>query len=74
MQGQQQKGLDSDYQQFLEQRNYPKQQLGVMGDALQRGFGSQSMQSQPGASGASQLFGGALTGAALYNLLFGPPP
>ena len=73
MQGQQQRGIDSDYQQFLDQRNYPQQQLGVMGDALQRSFGSQTTQSQPGASGASQLFGGAITGAGLYNLLFGAP-
>ena len=74
MQAQQQRGLDSNYQQFLDQRNYPQQQLDVMGGALQRSFGSQTTQSQPGASTASQLFGGAITGAGLYNLLFGKQP
>ena len=72
-QAQNQKALDADYTQFLDQRNYPQQQLDTMGTALGRSYGQNTTQSQPGASTASQLFGGAVTGAGLYNLLFGKP-
>lgn len=70
IQGQNQKQLDSGYQQFLEARNYPQTQLDIMGNALGRSYGQTSTSTQPGPSTASQLAGGALTGAALYNLLF----
>jgi hypothetical protein len=72
-QTQNQKALDADYTQFLDQRQYPQQQLDTMGTALQRSYGQNTTTSQPGASTASQLFGGAVTGAGLYNLLFGKP-
>lgn len=72
-QAQNQKYLDADYSQFLDQRNYPQQQLDTMGTALGRSYGQNTTQTQPGASTASQLFGGAVTGAGLYNLLFGKP-
>ena len=72
-QQQDQRGLDSGYQQFLQARDYPKQQLDVMGRALQQSYGTNTTNTQPGPSGASQLFGGAITGAGLYNLMFGKP-
>ena len=70
-QGQQQKLLDAGYQQYLDARQYPQQQLGVFGQALGQAVGNQGTQTstQPGASTASQLVGGALTGSMLYNLL-----
>lgn len=72
-QGQNQKLLDSGYQQFLDSRNYPAQQLDIFGNALTRAVGNQGTQTstQPGPSTGSQIVGGALTGAGLYNLLFG---
>ena len=70
--GQQQKQLDSNYQQFLDSRNYPQQQLDTFGKALGAlNYGSQSTNTQPGPSTGAQLAGGAITGAALYNMLFG---
>jgi hypothetical protein len=70
-QGQQQKVMDAGYQQYLDARQYPQQQLGVFGQALGQAVGNQgtTTQTQPGASGASQLFGGAILGSQLYNLL-----
>jgi hypothetical protein len=70
-QGQNQKLLDNQYAQFLESRQYPMQQLDVMGNALGRSYGQTNTTTQPGASTGSQIVGGALTGAGLYNLLFG---
>ena len=71
-QTQNQKALDNNYSQFLESRAYPQQQLDVFGNALGKlNWGSQQTQTQPGASTGATLAGGALTGAALYNMLFG---
>jgi hypothetical protein len=47
------------------------QQLDVMGNALGRSYGQTNTTTQPGPSTGSQIVGGALTGAGLYNLLFG---
>ncbi len=69
-QGQNQRMLDSAYQQFLESRAFPQQQLDIMGQALGRSYGQTNTTTQPGPSTASQMFGGALTGLGLYNLLF----
>ena len=70
LQAQQQKVNDANLGQFNQSRLYPQQQLDVMGNALSHSYGQQSSTTQPGASTASQVAGGALTGAALYNLLF----
>jgi len=70
-QQQNQRLLDNQYSQFLESRNYPQQQLDIMGNALGRSYGQTNTTTQPGPSTGSQLVGGALTGAGLYNLLFG---
>ena len=70
-QGQQQREMDAGYAQYLDARQYPQQQLGVFGQALGQAVGNQGTQTstQPGASGASQLFGGAILGSQLYKLL-----
>lgn len=70
-QTQNQRLLDAGYQQYLDARQYPQQQLGVFGNALQQAVGNQgtTTQTQPGASPLSQVLGGAITGSALYNLL-----
>jgi hypothetical protein len=70
-QGQNQRLLDNQYMQFLESRNFPREQLDVMGNALGRSYGQTNTTTQPGASTGSQIVGGALTGAGLYNLLLG---
>lgn len=69
-QTQQQKVNDADYQQYLRQMQYPQQQLDIMRSAL-GGVNFGNTTTTPGPSTASQLVGGALTGASLYNLLFG---
>jgi hypothetical protein len=71
-QQQQQQQLNSGYQQFLDSRNYPQQQLDVFGKALgAMNYGQQRSETQPGASTAAQLAGGALGGVTLYNLFSG---
>ena len=72
-QAQDQRYLTDAYQRFQQSQQYPQQQLDIMGNAIGRAVGNQGTQttSQPGPSTASQLLGGALTGASLYNLLFG---
>lgn len=72
LQTQNQRLLDDSYNRFLESRNYPQQQLDVMRNALGGvNFGNTQTQTGPGTSTASSLLGGALTGASLYNMLFG---
>jgi hypothetical protein len=70
-QNQNQRQMDAGYQQYLDARQYPQQQLGVFGQALGQAVGNQgtTTQTQPGASTGSQLLGGAITGSMLYNLL-----
>jgi hypothetical protein len=70
-QNQNQRQMDAGYQQYLDARQYPQQQLGVFGQALGQAVGNQgtTTQTQPGASTGAQLLGGAITGSMLYNLL-----
>ena len=70
-QGQDQKLLDNAYSQFLESRQYPQQQLDVLGNALGRSYGQTNTQTTPGTSTGANLVGGLATGAGLYNMLFG---
>lgn len=70
-QNQNQALLTSNYQQFLDALQHPERQLNIMGNALGRSYGQTNTTTQPGPSTASTLLGGALTGAGLYNLLFG---
>jgi hypothetical protein len=71
-QTQNQAQLDSGYQQYMDAQNYPQKQLDTFGNALGKlNWGTQSSSTQPGASTGAQVAGGAVTGAALYNLLFG---
>ena len=64
--------LDSGYQQYMDAQNYPQKQLDTFGNALGKlNWGSQGSSTTPGASTGAQVAGGAVTGAALYNLLFG---
>ena len=74
MQGQEQRQLDNQYNQFLEARNYPREQLDIMGNALGRVSGNQQTTSTPGPGMGQQVVGGGLTGLALYNMLFGKGP
>ena len=70
-QGQNQRQLDNAYAQFLDSRQYPQQQLDVLGNALGRIQGNVQTQTSPGTSTGANLVGGLATGAGLYNLLFG---
>lgn len=57
-------------QYFNDRRNYPQQQLQNYGAALGQGNpGSTQTSTQPDPSTASQVLGGAATGAAIYNWL-----
>lgn len=70
-QNQQQRQMDAGYQQYLDARQYPQQQLGVFGQALGQAVGNQGTQTstQPGASTGATLAGGAILGSQLYSLL-----
>lgn len=70
-QGQNQRLLDNAYSQFLDSRQYPQQQLDVLGNALSRINGNVSTQTSPGTSTGANIVGGLTAGAGLYNLLFG---
>lgn len=70
-QGQNQKVLDNAYAQFLDSRQYPQQQLDVLGSALGRSYGQTNTQTTPGTSTGANIVGGLTAGAGLYNLLFG---
>lgn len=61
---------------FNEAQKYPQQQLGLLGNALGINQGTQQTQTQPDPSRASQMVGGALTGAQLaqmFSQLFNTP-
>lgn len=66
-QNQNQNVLDSNYQQWMAQQQYPTNQLNTFGNALRAVNGSQTQSANP----LAQLIGGASAGAGLYNLLFG---
>lgn len=70
-QDQNQKLLDGGYQQFLDSRNFPQQQLDIFGNALGRIQGNTSTTTSPGTSTAAKIIGGITAGTGLYNLLFG---
>jgi len=70
-QTQNQRQLDNAYSQFLDSRQYPQQQLDIMGNALGRIQGGVQTQTSPGTSTGANVVGGLATGTALYNMLFG---
>lgn len=68
-QGQNQSGLDLQYGDWLNQQNYPTQQLDVMGNAIRTLMGSGSNTTATGTNpvqrnGTASALGGALSGAA----------
>lgn len=69
-QAMQQQGLDTQYQDFLKQRNYPYQQLAFMSDML-RGLplsqASQQVYTAP-PSALSQIGGLGMTGLGIYGM------
>lgn len=71
----QQQGLDVDYSNFLEQRDYGKKQLEFLKN-LYSGLptASQSQATAPGAALINQLLSTGLGGAAIYNILMGKKP
>lgn len=66
MQGQ----IGADYGSWQDAKNYPMQQLGVMGQALGQKYGSTTTES--GGSSVGSGFGGALAGAKLGSMIGGP--
>lgn len=60
-------------QWFQDARQYPQQQLNSYLAALGLNPGGTTTQTQPDPSTASQVVGGALTGSALLDMLFGKP-
>lgn len=70
-QAQAQKGLDINYQEFLNQQNYPYKQLSYMSDLIRGqplGMQSSNQVYQAPPSTMSQLAGLGLTGAAMYGM------
>lgn len=72
MQQQFNQAFQNQQQQFFnERRQYPQQMLQFYGSALGQGNPGQTQTQQaPDPSTASQVLGGALTGAGIYNMLF----
>ncbi len=71
-QQQEQRLLDDEYGRFVEQRDYPQRQLDIMSGALRSvNPGSTTTQTTPDPSKLSQVAGGAITAATLWDLLFG---
>ena len=69
-QQQDQRLLDDQFARFNEARNFDRQQLGIMGDALGRvNGGSVSTQTSPDPSRLAQGLGGAITFTQLAQLL-----
>lgn len=58
---------------WQEAQMYPQQRLDAYGRALGVGGGGTTTQQAPDPSRTSQAVGGALTGAALWNMIFGGP-
>lgn len=74
--GNQMQGFNNAQQQqqqqwWQEAQNYPANRLQMYGNALGINAGGTSNQQAPDPSTFSQVAGGALTGAALWNALFG---
>lgn len=71
VQAQNQRLLDDSYGRFVESRDYPQQQLNIMGNALRGIGGSQTSNDAADPSRAAQAVGGALTFSQLWKLLSG---
>ena len=71
MQGFNQANQNQNQQWWQEAQNFPQQQLDAYGRAIGINAGGTSTQQQPDPSRTSEIAGGALTGAALWNMLFG---
>ncbi len=73
LQNQSQRYMDDDYQRFIEARQYPQQQLGILGSAFGFGPGQTATSTQPGqgSNRAGGALGGALAGAQLGSLVPG---
>jgi hypothetical protein len=68
-QGQEQKGFDQEYQQFLEERGYDRGQVGFMNEILRGLPMSQSSTAQyQNPSGLSQAVGLGTAGYGLYQM------
>lgn len=71
----QQRGLDVDYQNFTEQRDYGKNQLGFLGSILKGIPAAQDVtKTDPGANLLGQLANLGIGGYSLYQLLNGISP
>lgn len=71
MRNAQQGAADQNYRWWQEAQNYPRQQLGLLGQSLGIGGGSQQTVTQPDPSTLSKVVGGALVGSQLGNLFGG---
>jgi hypothetical protein len=64
LQQQNQAGLDTQYQNYLDARNYNQNQLGVLGGALTGNYGGTTTQTNGSTSGAGSAVGAGLAGYA----------
>jgi hypothetical protein len=69
-----QAGLDSDYADFKEQRDYPKTQLDYFNNLISKYPMTTTNQYGEGTNGAASILGGGITALSAYNLLSGKKP
>lgn len=66
-QGQEQRGLDDAYTRFQEARDYPRQQLGVLGGALGLPMGRTVTETETGGNRFGRALGSLLAAYGAYN-------
>lgn len=63
--------LGANYDEWQQRQAWPQQQLGILGGAINPGFGSQQTRTDPGVPTWQGILGGAATGAGIGRSLFG---
>jgi hypothetical protein len=70
-QGTTQNILNANYDEWQQRQGWPMQNLGILGGAINPGFGQTTTQTDPGASTWERVLGGALGGAGIARSLYG---
>lgn len=63
--------LGANYDEWQQRQAWPQQQLGILGGAINPGFGSQQTRTDPGVSTWQGILGGAATGAGIGRSIYG---
>jgi hypothetical protein len=70
-QGTTQNILNANYDEWQQRQGWPVQNLGILGGAINPGFGQTTTQTDPGSSTWERVLGGALGGAGIARSLYG---